>query len=99
MTVVNVLIFFFLYMKGFITDNVLLLLYIINSNMTEKSILQGTKINSTFLALYFLYFLRQLMIILSMLEYLKWNIVSKYIYIVYGKQVHSNNCQTLFYGW
>lgn len=56
MTVVNVLIFFFLDMKGFITDNVLLLLYIINSNMTEKSILQGTKINSTFLALYFLYF-------------------------------------------
>ena len=56
MTVVNVLIFFFLDMKGFIIDNVLLLLYIINSNMTEKSILQGTKINSTFLALYFYMF-------------------------------------------
>ena len=57
MTVVNVLIFFFLDMKGFMIDNVLLLLYIINSNMTQKSILQGTKINSTFLALHFLYFL------------------------------------------
>lgn len=57
--------------------------------MTEKSILQGTKINSTFLALCSFIFYDTGVIILSMLEYFTWNIESKYVYLVYGRQIHS----------